>query len=127
MKTSCCGRKCGECVHYPSACLGCDEEDGRIFWLQYVDEVICPIRNCCCNKYELSDCGLCPNHPCARYDDNHIRDYTEPAARLLSSPSTDLLAAELQLPTERDNTILEPSIIHPTESPTSEILGELIY
>lgn len=64
---SCCGRDCYECAHFPHDCLGCNEIKGRVFWLQYVDEVICPIYNCCQNKKEYIDCGICSKHPCYRY------------------------------------------------------------
>jgi hypothetical protein len=40
-----------------------------VFWLEYVDEVICPIYNCCVNKEGLPDCGLCAKHRCERYTD----------------------------------------------------------
>lgn len=64
---SCCGRNCYECIHFPHDCLGCNEIKGRVFWLEFVDEVICPIFNCCINKKEFIDCGICAEHPCYRY------------------------------------------------------------
>lgn len=64
---SCCGRNCYECIHFPHDCIGCNDIKGRVFWLEYVDEVICPIYNCCNNKKEYLDCGICAEHPCYRY------------------------------------------------------------
>ncbi|MDR2558812.1 MAG: DUF3795 domain-containing protein [Oscillospiraceae bacterium] len=69
---SCCGRNCYECRHFPHECLGCNEESGRVFWLQYVDEVICPIYNCCRNDRHSIDCGLCGEHPCWRYEEDKV-------------------------------------------------------
>ena len=69
---SCCGRDCYECQHFPHECVGCNDEAGRVFWLQYVDEVICPIYNCCRNDRHTIDCGLCGDHPCWRYEEEKI-------------------------------------------------------
>lgn len=65
---SCCGRNCYTCQHFPHDCVGCNEIGGRVFWLEFVDEVICPIFNCCRNKLNLDDCGLCAKSPCFRYE-----------------------------------------------------------
>jgi hypothetical protein len=69
---SCCGRNCHDCKHFPHDCVGCNEVAGRVFWLQYVDEVICPIFNCCQNVKHYIDCGLCGEHPCWRYEEDKI-------------------------------------------------------
>ncbi len=95
---SSCGRDCYECVHFPHDCLGCNEVRGRVFWLEYVDEVICPIYNCCQNKNEYIDCGICPEHPCYRYFENNEYEVEEPS---VSSPLIEKAAAQ-ELP------ILEP-------------------
>ena len=74
MQKGCCGKNCLPCVNYPHDCIGCRDEGGRVFWLEYADEVICPIYNCCRNLKRLDDCGLCPNHPCGRYKDEYDTD-----------------------------------------------------
>ncbi|MCL2086087.1 MAG: DUF3795 domain-containing protein [Oscillospiraceae bacterium] len=73
---SCCGRDCGECIHFPHDCTGCNEVQGRVFWLEFVDEVICPIYNCCYNKMEKYECVECVNYPCVKYKDDERN--TEP-------------------------------------------------
>lgn len=66
---SCCGRDCYDCIHFPHDCLGCNEVKGRVFWLEFVDEVICPIYNCCQNKMEHYECTECVNFPCAKFSE----------------------------------------------------------
>ena len=94
---SCCGQNCSACAHFPHDCVGCNEIEGRVFWLEFVDEVICPIYNCCRNSRELSDCGLCCSHPCARYaEDGGAETLVEP--EIAELPDTRGVPDEADLP-----------------------------
>jgi hypothetical protein len=74
---SCCGKDCYACMHFPHDCVGCNEVGGRVFWLEYVDEVICSVYNCCRNKQDFYDCGECHKRPCKRYDGETDDDAAE--------------------------------------------------
>lgn len=88
---SCCGRNCYECRHFPHECVGCNEEMGRVFWLQYVDEVICPIYNCCRNEKEALDCGVCRAHPCWRYEEEQVVPDEFPELQTVTPKMIDVL------------------------------------
>ncbi|MGX8852378.1 DUF3795 domain-containing protein [Amedibacillus sp. YH-ame10] len=65
---SCCGVVCSECQYYPTDCEGCPKIKGHAFWLQFTDEEVCAIYECCVNQKDLSHCGKCKKLPCKRYD-----------------------------------------------------------
>lgn len=58
-KISCCGTICSECEYYPDSCRGCQEIKGRVFWLEYTQESICDIYECCMNQKKHDHCGQC--------------------------------------------------------------------
>lgn len=65
---SCCGVACSQCQYYPEDCKGCPTIKGKAFWLEYTNEEICSIYDCCVNQKKLSHCGKCDKLPCNRYD-----------------------------------------------------------
>ena len=65
---ACCGCICDECPYYPVDCQGCPKIDGKPFWLEYKEEDVCSIYQCCVNEKELPHCGRCGSLPCARFD-----------------------------------------------------------
>lgn len=67
-KISCCGTICSECEYYPDSCRGCQEIKGRVFWLEYTQESICDIYDCCMNQKKHDHCGQCAKLPCSRYE-----------------------------------------------------------
>lgn len=64
----CCGVICSECQYYPSECKGCPTIKGKAFWLEYTEEEICSIYNCCVNIKKLLHCGKCKELPCDRFN-----------------------------------------------------------
>ena len=65
---SCCGTVCSDCEYYPDSCGGCEEIEGKVFWLEYTGEEICSIYDCCMNGKRYAHCGQCEELPCRRYD-----------------------------------------------------------
>lgn len=64
---SCCGVVCSECQYYPIDCKGCPPIKGEVFWLEYTNEKVCAIYDCCLNIKKLTHCGKCKELPCDRY------------------------------------------------------------
>lgn len=69
-RISCCGTICSACEYYPAECRGCDEIEGRVFWLEYTGERICDIYDCCRKQKKYAHCGQCDELPCSRYGHN---------------------------------------------------------
>lgn len=65
---SCCGVVCSECIYYPENCKGCPAISGKPFWLQYSEEDICSIYECCINQKKYAHCGQCELLPCKHYE-----------------------------------------------------------
>ena len=65
---SCCGVACTQCEYSEAACQGCPAIEGKVFWLEYTGEDICPIYKCCVLEKGLAHCGGCEALPCAFYD-----------------------------------------------------------
>lgn len=61
-----CGARCVECPSFPKECKGCRKIKGKVFWLQYTGDVVCPIWKCCKEK-KRENCGGCPDLPCSRF------------------------------------------------------------
>jgi hypothetical protein len=87
---SCCGVVCSDCEYYPNACKGCPESKGNVFWLQYTDEEICPIYQCCIDQKQYSHCGKCPNVPCRLYERGDPTKTDEENKRTLEKQLTQL-------------------------------------
>ena len=68
---SLCGVDCTDCEYFGTEedrCAGCDEIQGKPFWLKYTGEEICRIYECCTYKKKLPHCGKCRRLPCPLYE-----------------------------------------------------------
>lgn len=72
-----CGVVCSECEYYPNDCKGCTGVEGRPFWIQYVEQDMCNIYDCCANKKKIAHCGKCSELPCNYYFDTVDPNLTE--------------------------------------------------
>lgn len=72
-----CGVVCSECEYYPNDCKGCTGVEGRPFWIQYVEQDVCKIYDCCTNKKKIAHCGKCSELPCNYYFDTVDPNLTE--------------------------------------------------
>lgn len=61
-----CGAVCADCASFPAQCHGCREIKGKVFWLRYTGDRVCPIWQCCREK-KRKNCGGCPELPCGRF------------------------------------------------------------
>ena len=61
---SCCGVICSECEFFPTDCGGCPDIKGKAFWLQFTEEDICGIYDCCIQQKGFKHCGHCSELPC---------------------------------------------------------------
>ena len=61
-----CGAVCAECGNFPTACGGCRKIGGKVFWVQFTGDKVCPVYQCCREK-KKRNCGGCPELPCARF------------------------------------------------------------
>ena len=61
-----CGAKCIDCLSFPNECKGCKKIKGKVFWLQYTGDDICPIWKCCKDQ-KRNNCGGCPRFPCSHF------------------------------------------------------------
>ena len=61
-----CGTICVECNRFPILCRGCRSIHGKVFWLSYTGNDVCPIYKCCENKMKRN-CKGCPELPCGRF------------------------------------------------------------
>ena len=64
---SCCGVICSECPRCPQSCAGCPAIRGRVFWLSYTGDPVCPIYGCCVEEKDWPHCGAYPQLPCSHY------------------------------------------------------------
>ncbi|WP_239465362.1 helix-hairpin-helix domain-containing protein [Bacteroides mediterraneensis] len=61
-----CGARCVDCSSFPKVCKGCRKIKGKVHWLQYTGDTVCPIWKCCKEK-KRENCGGCPDLPCSRF------------------------------------------------------------
>lgn len=61
-----CGARCVDCASFPKECNGCRKIKGKVFWLQYTGDAVCPIWKCC-KEQKRENCGGCPDLPCGRF------------------------------------------------------------
>lgn len=59
-----CGANCTKCEHYPDPCGGCRVIRGKVWWLTYTGQDVCPFYACCIEKKRLPHCGKCDAFPC---------------------------------------------------------------
>lgn len=67
-ETSCCGVICSNCVNFPQACRGCNQIQGKVFWLEYTGGDVCGIYRCCVMEKGYPHCGHCSELPCGHYE-----------------------------------------------------------
>lgn len=61
-----CGAVCTECARFPSECGGCRKIKGKVFWLAFTGDTVCPIYRCCVAGKKQKTCAVCPDLPCSR-------------------------------------------------------------
>ena len=61
-RISCCGMDCGACTYLGKMCKGCNVSAGKVFHAP--NGQACPIYECCINKNDRKNCGICGNVPC---------------------------------------------------------------
>lgn len=80
-----CGANCEGCPSFQKECAGCDQIKGKVYWAQYIGQVICPMYQCCHDK-ALKHCGSCSELPCKMWyeikdpsysDEEHIHSINE--------------------------------------------------
>lgn len=59
-----CGLYCDSCDHLGDECKGCTDQQGKVFWTEFVNIACCPIYDCCVNNLNLPHCGHCERLVC---------------------------------------------------------------
>lgn len=60
-----CGTDCRTCDYQESQkCSGCFDCKGKVWWLKYINETVCPIYKCATIDKGFSHCGYCDELPC---------------------------------------------------------------
>lgn len=62
-----CGVDCTSCGEYGKTCAGCRDIKGKVFWLEYIGQPVCPLYACPIEKHGLRSCAECPELPCASF------------------------------------------------------------
>ncbi|MFA6679799.1 MAG: DUF3795 domain-containing protein [Candidatus Methanomethylophilaceae archaeon] len=62
-----CGASCTGCKIYQKECAGCSALEGKVPWMVYVNEKVCPIYDCCVNDRKYEHCNKCSEMPCKRF------------------------------------------------------------
>ncbi len=76
-----CGAVCIKCNLFPKECRGCRKIRGKVFWLRYTGQTVCPIYKCCKDRGK-KNCGGCPELPCGRFVKDPTLSDEENAANL---------------------------------------------
>lgn len=93
---SCCGVECSACKFYPGECAGCPAIRGRVYWLQYVEDEVCPIYACCVEGKNHAHCGQCGAQPCEKYHLYSDPGMSEEEAAACEKGQMELLQSLLQ-------------------------------
>jgi hypothetical protein len=65
---SSCGIECHTCPKYKTEeCKGCPKEEGKPFWIEYINKEVCPLYECCVKSNKLTNCGKCADFPCRKF------------------------------------------------------------
>lgn len=72
---SCCGTDCGGCECYGNLCKGCNESEGKVFFVQ--EGQACPIYECVINRKRFKNCGNCREVPCSVWKNTRDPKYTD--------------------------------------------------
>lgn len=89
---SVCGCECSDCDYFEKKeCKGCNQVQGKVWWIGYVNAASCPIYDCVNNTKKVDSCGLCSELPCKLWydlkdpnltDEQHNQSIVERAERL---------------------------------------------
>lgn len=77
-----CGVVCASCTRFPADCCGCRVIKGKVYWLQYTGDDVCPVYGCCVGGKGMKDCGTCKNLPCEKFTKDPTVSDEENAAHL---------------------------------------------
>lgn len=77
-----CGAACAECARFPAECAGCRQIEGRVYWLEFTGETLCPVYRCCVKGKNQLDCGNCGDFPCDKFVKDPTISDEENAAHL---------------------------------------------
>jgi len=58
-----CGACCEGCNHSEQCVGGCEAQQGRVFWTQYIGVEVCPVYQCVKDN-GYNSCGDCAKLPC---------------------------------------------------------------
>lgn len=74
---SVCGYECSKCDYFKKKeCTGCNQIQGKAWWVGYVNASSCPIYDCVKN-HKIDNCGLCSELPCKLWYDLKDPNFTE--------------------------------------------------
>lgn len=76
---SVCGCDCSKCDYFQKKeCIDCQQIQGKVWWIDYLNVDLCPIYNCVINTKKIESCGLCAEIPCNLWydlkDPNHSNE-----------------------------------------------------
>lgn len=77
-----CSADCGACARFPSACSGCRDIAGKVWWLRFTGADCCAVYDCCVNQKGRPHCGNCPALPCEKFTKDPTISDEENAAHL---------------------------------------------
>ena len=64
-----CGAVCAECEKLGEQCAGCRAIAGRVWWLAYTGQALCPFYRCCIEEHQFMHCGQCEDFPCELFQE----------------------------------------------------------
>lgn len=71
---SLCGTDCTACGYYKTACRGCNQCKGSVF---YMEGAQCPIYHCCADENSHKSCASCGKVPCDIWMRQRDPSYTD--------------------------------------------------
>ena len=77
-----CGADCGACARFPSACSGCQDIAGKVWWLRFTGADRCAVYDCCVNRKGRPHCGNRPALPYEKFTKDPTISDEENAAHL---------------------------------------------
>lgn len=90
-----CGACCEGCNYNKECSGGCEAQQGRVFWAQYINVEVCPIYQCV-NDNGYKNCSDCAKIPCetwfavkdpATSDAEHQKSIDDRVAKLTAAHS----------------------------------------
>lgn len=71
---SCCGTDCGQCSYHGEVCAGCNECEGKVFFMEGKP---CPIYDCTVTSKKYANCGQCSEAPCDIWRNTRDPQYSD--------------------------------------------------